>query len=200
MRHGIQAERCIGCRLHTAVCICSEVEAAATRLQGLLRTRVVLVTHAKELRRSTNTGFLLERVLRCEVRVRGAMDQDCELWDLVAPGAEALMLYPEEDGRVLAVGDRPSCLVVADGSWRQATRMVNRDPALSRLERVTLPPGPPGRYRLREAPRADGLCTLEAVARALELTEGERGPELRSGLETLLDAQVRATLQMRGQG
>jgi DTW domain-containing protein YfiP len=198
MRHGINAERCIGCRLHTEVCICDEIDTVATRLQGRVRTKVVLVTHAKELRRSTNTGFLLERVLGFEVRVRGAKDRACDLEDLAAPGAQALLLYPEEGAPVLTLEDRPSHLVVADGSWRQTTRMVYRDPVLARLKHVTLPPGPPGRYRLREAPRDDALCTLEAVARALELTEGERGLELRRELEGLLEAQVRATMRMRG--
>lgn len=44
--------RCVHCRLHRAACICAIVPRIETR------TRVVLVLHRAEARKSTNTGRL----------------------------------------------------------------------------------------------------------------------------------------------
>jgi len=37
---------------------------------------------------------------------------------------------------------------------------------------VSLPGGPPSAYQLRASPRVDGVCTFEAIARALGIIEG----------------------------
>jgi tRNA-uridine aminocarboxypropyltransferase len=194
--------RCVGCRLHPPECICEIIGTEAARLRGLVRTRVVIVLHAKERSRSTNTGFLAARLLPgCELRVRGAKDHAVDLDDLGHPDAGAALLFPAPEARVLTAdpAQAPRVLVVPDGSWRQAASMVRRDRVLSQMERVALAPGPPPGYRLRTSPRPGALCTLDAIARALALLEGtENGPAMQKGLETVLDAQVQATLRMRG--
>ena len=211
--------RCVGCRLHPAECICDVVRQEAAALIGRVRTRVVVVIHSKEMSRSTNTGFLAERLLPgCEIRVRGAKDRDVDLGDLARPGSRAVALFPHPEARILtaeawagegdAGGGRPQepqepheplVLVVPDGSWGQAGRMVRRDTVLARLPRVTLAPGRPAGYRLRKSLRRDGLCTLEAIGRALSVLEGPvNGVAVRHSLERVLDAQVRGTLRMRG--
>jgi DTW domain-containing protein YfiP len=55
-RSATPALRCPACRFQRAWCICAELEAVWTR------TRVVLVLHQLEERKSTNTGRL---ALRC---------------------------------------------------------------------------------------------------------------------------------------
>lgn len=67
----------------------------------------------------------------------------------------------------------PHRLIVPDGSWRQARRMVQRIPQLDRLPRLSLPAPPPAGRRLRRPPLREGMSTLEAIARALQLLEGE---------------------------
>lgn len=194
--------RCVGCRLHPAHCICDVIRAEAGRLRDLVRTRVVIVIHAKEMSRSTNTGFLAAQLLPgSELRVRGAKDRAVELDDLRGPAVRSVLLFPEPDAERLtaAPGAEPPLLVVPDGTWRQANRMVHRDRVLSRLPRVTLAPSQPAGYALRTSPRPGALCTIEAIGRALGLLEGpETGPTVRRALMTVLDAQVRATLRMRG--
>ncbi len=203
MAHSSHPQRCIGCRLHPPECICDVIETQAARVGDLVRTRVVVVIHSKEMSRSTNTGFLAARVLpACELRVRGAKDRAVDLADLGRPDVRAVLLFPDPEAAILTVDQvdgGPLVLVVADGSWRQAGRIVRRDPVLNQLPRVTLPPGQPTRYRLRTPPHPDALCTLDAIARALAVLEGPvNGPPILQALETVVDAQVQATLRMRG--
>ncbi len=86
--------------------------------------------------------------------------------------------------------------MVADGTWRQTTRMVRRDPTLSRLPRIRLPEGPPSRYRLRTHPDPARVSTLEAIARALGVLEGA---DVQRRLEALFDIMVERTLWTRGE-
>ena len=60
---------------------------------------------------------------------------------------------------------------------------------------VTLPPGPPTRYRLRRTPHAGALSTFEAIARALAILEY---PEIEEPLMRALDLFVERTLVLRG--
>jgi DTW domain-containing protein YfiP len=60
----------------------------------------------------------------------------------------------------------PARIVVPDGTWQQARRMMHRVPALQRLPRLSLPPALPA-PRLRKPPRPGGMSTLEAIAEAL---------------------------------
>ena len=107
------------------------------------------------------------------------------------------MLFPAPGARELVPADvavRGLVLLVPDGSWTQARKAIRRDPALAGVETVTLPPGPPSRYRLRRSPRDGGLCTLEAIARALAILEG---PAVEARMLAVLDRFVERTLAVR---
>ncbi len=162
-------ERCAGCGLTEALCLC------ASLLPNAVRTRVIVIAHRNEVHKTTNTGKLAVRMLEgAALRVRGDGRE-------VAPSVEEraarrLVLYPAPDARVIEHGDlrsgEPLVLVVPDGSWPQARKIARRDPLAEGAEHVTLPPGAPSRYGLRRNPREGGLCTLEAIARAMGVLEG----------------------------
>ena len=65
----------------------------------------------------------------------------------------------------------PASLVVIDGTWRQAARILREHPALRELSRLALPATCASAYRLRKSPRADGLSTVEAVVAALDMLD-----------------------------
>jgi DTW domain-containing protein YfiP len=100
----------------------------------------------------------------------------------------ARLLSPED-----VVGE-PPVLLVPDGTWSQARKLLQRDPDLQRAEIVTLPPGPPSRYGLRRNAREGTLCTLEAIARALGIMEGR---EIEARLMSVLDLFVGRSLAVR---
>jgi DTW domain-containing protein YfiP len=181
-------QRCPDCWLHVPSCVCAELPRVS------VATRVVLVMHHVEMRRSSNTGRLAARVLGAEVRVRGLPGAA----RAEVPEGRRLVLFPAEGSRVLSREDAasgPVTLVVPDGSWKQASRAVQRDEAAAGAEIVTLPPGAPSRYRLRRRSNERALCTYEAVARALAILEG---PEIEASMSRALDLFVERTLALRG--
>ena len=88
---------------------------------------------------------------------------------------------------------RPLLLVVPDGTWRKARKLLYLNPLLAALPRVCLPAGLESRYRLRKAPMAGALSTLEAIVVALEALEAPQSfAALLQPFEALIDGQIAA--------
>lgn len=180
-----------------AHCICALVP----RLE--LRTHLSLVMHQREWTKTTNTGHLALRALvRSRLFLWGEEGEAAPAPDeVVPPGTRGVVLAPSglplDPERVADLcSGPPLTLVVTDGSWRQATKMLRRIPALASLTRVSLPFVAPSAYQLRAEPHPEGLATFEAIARALGLLEGD--DEVRAALERPFLAMVRGTLATRG--
>lgn len=180
--------------MHTALCICDELTLRPTR------TRVALVMHHREVKKSTNTGRLALLMLENSVCfVRGRAEEPADLSELGDPSRRNFVLFPREDAVELTPGlvasdPRPVTLIVPDGTWGQARRAVRREPALRAATAVLPPDDGPTRYRLRDEPIEGGLGTAEAIARALGVLEGA---EVRRELERVFDLMVERTLDTR---
>lgn len=184
--------RCTTCLMPASLCICALVP----RLQA--RTRVTLMINFREARKPSNTGRLAARCLaRSSIEIVGKPGTQ-----RVAPelGAELpLLLFPSEDAVPIdRYAGTPIALFVPDGSWPQAARMRPHGAAFEAIQRVTLPESGGSEYRLREEPRAGGLATLEAIARALRVLEGERGPQIERAMLDVFRVMVDRTLWFRG--
>jgi DTW domain-containing protein len=161
---------CPRCRFDAALCLCAEVVPVETR------ARFVIVRHATEARRRSNSGRIAALALpRCEIvdvrETREPMNFD--------PPAGAWLLFP--GGGVPAPGTPPpSAVIVLDGSWLEAKRLFARMESLHALPRLSLPPAP-GTSRLRRPP-SYGMATLESIAHAVEVLEG---PEKARSLHAL---------------
>lgn len=183
--------------MHRALCICELVPRLA------IHTRLVLVVHKDEERKPTNTGLLAARCLEhSEVVVVGDRERPIDA-PLVRAGEQGVLLFPAEDALPLdeLMGSRvngaaPLALVVPDGSWRQARKVRSRVPGLAALPCATLPEGAPTEYRLRSERREGGLATLEAIARALTIIEGNGLAA--HALLAVFRVMVERTLWLRG--
>jgi DTW domain-containing protein len=155
--------RCSHCLLDTPKCLCAEVERVATR------TRFVILRHAIETKRRSNSARIAALALpNCEILEHGEEDSGRTE---VPTGPGTWLLYP--GGAAPAPGATlPERLIVLDGSWRQARRMLIRLPELHRLPRLSLAPPAQGSARLRTPPSPEGMATLEAIAHAVEFLEG----------------------------
>jgi DTW domain-containing protein YfiP len=149
------------------------------------RTRVVLIQHLLEQTERSNTGRhavgLLERL---ELRVFGVKDAPLKVDDL----SGAWLLWPGEpppdQGTPL-----PETVVVLDGSWSQARKMMQRVPELRALRKFSLV-APEGRRSLRAAP-SGGMSTLEAIAEVLAVLEGDAvAAPVRAAHEALVQKQL----------
>ncbi|HWE27430.1 MAG TPA: tRNA-uridine aminocarboxypropyltransferase, partial [Polyangia bacterium] len=184
--------RCVRCRMHECLCVCSLIPRIETR------TRLLLVIHRDEERKPTNSGQLAALCLpNSEVCVRGVVGQPAPRFTPDA-ATQPLLLFPHERAVPIATfagSTRPVTIIVPDGTWRQAAKVRQRMPGLAEVPCVSLPPDAPTSYRLRAEFHDDRLATLEAIARALEILEG---PAVRDALERLFRIMVERTLWLRG--
>jgi DTW domain-containing protein YfiP len=185
------AYRCTRCRLHQSLCLCAHLPALD------LATRLVVVMHRAEVVKTTNTGVLATQCLvRSEVHIHG--DPGVHVAPPDFTGRRAFVLFPADDAvpltPALAHGP-PISLVVPDGNWRQADKMTTRIPWMRVLPRVTLPLGTKTTYRLRSEPKAGGLATMEAIARAFGVLEGRAAED---ALTHVFRLMVERTLFTRG--
>ncbi|MBL7545401.1 MAG: DTW domain-containing protein [Bdellovibrionaceae bacterium] len=187
---------CLTCGLHKNLCICSMIP----RLS--LKTRVCLIIHHRELKRTTNTGRLaLHSLVNSELRVRGDKDRTpLDLSDLLTPHVRSVLFFPTDDADELNEAfvnksQRPIQLIVPDGNWRQASKVTTRHPELQHLERVKLNITNTGSQHVRAEHFASGMATLQAIAHALGIIEG---PQVQEQLLRLYKAKLNATLKGRG--
>lgn len=163
------------------------------------KTRVCLVVHAKELKRTTNTGRLILKALsNSEMHVRGIGELD--LSPSLSAQYTSLLLYPSDDARelnpdFLSTLEKPVQLIVPDGNWRQASKVQTRHKELSHLQRVKLPASPTGKLHIRKETHPQGMATLEAIAQALGILEGPKTGEY---LNSIYQAKLNQTLAGRG--
>lgn len=133
-----------------------------------------------------------------------AFDDDPRLADLFAADAavsgSVAVLFPGPGARAIEdwSGPPPRKLVVLDGTWHQAAKLLRENPRLAALPRLAFVPDRPGRYRIRKEPRDECLSTIEAVGVVLSILEDD----VALG-ETLLrpfDAMVEAQLEHAARG
>jgi DTW domain-containing protein len=186
--------RCLRCRMLGGLCVCALIP--TPRIET--RTRLVLIIHRYEDRKPTNTGRLAAECLaNSEIIVRGHESAPTPPF-LCAPETQPVFLFPYEGSTPLgelALSARPVTLIVPDGNWRQASKVRNRVPGLRDIPCVSLPAGAPSIYRLRAEAHETGLATIEAIARAMGLLEGDH---VQRALELVFRAMVDRTLWSRG--
>jgi DTW domain-containing protein YfiP len=186
---------CAKCRLHPERCICAQIPNLN------LKTKVSLVIHAKELKRTTNSGLLAHHALiNSQVIVRGFEKQKTDLSLLLDPGYTPLFFYPTEDAIELDEDfvrtlQKPIHLIVPDGNWRQAGKVRQRHPELNEVQAVKISAKNKELYHLRREHMAEGMSTLQAIALALGFFEG---PDVYRSLYSLYEAKLHATLRGRG--
>jgi DTW domain-containing protein YfiP len=164
------------------VCLCADVPVLATV------TRVVIVRHHLERWRSSNSGRLAHLALpNSELVEHGAQDLRGESLARLPALDGAWLLFPEGPPVTRAPVPPPRQLVVLDATWSQARRMYRKLDALRGLPMFRLPDAPMPAARLRESPAPGRVSTIEAIARALRILEGD---EIAVALERLFQLAV----------
>ena len=192
---GKAKERCSACGASLTLCMCAEVP----RLE--LRTKIALVIHHRELSRSSNTGLLaLQSLVNSEVRIRGEGRETLDLSDLLSPDYRTLLFFPstealELDRELVCQDSRPIQLIVPDGTWRQAQKVHSRHPELRNIPRVKISAPNHATFQLRAQSRPERMATLQAIACALRIIEGDL---VAARLMKLYHARVDRTLRARG--
>ncbi|XSS64884.1 tRNA-uridine aminocarboxypropyltransferase [Pseudomonas sp. B11] len=181
--------RCERCLRPSGHCLCPLIPELPSR------TRVLVLQHPSEVGHALNTARLAALGLNnAELRVGEVFEDLPEL--LARPGYRAHLLFPADDAQPLqpyGMTDEPLLLVVPDGTWRKARKLLHLNPLLAALPRITLEAASPSRYRLRKAPGPGALSTLEAIVQALEVLEAPASFEpLLRPFESLIEGQIAA--------
>jgi DTW domain-containing protein YfiP len=188
-------EPCPICAASRTLCLCDVVPRIA------LKTKIALVIHHRELSRNSNTGLLALRALvNSAVRIRGERRETLDLKDLLLPQYRTFLFFPsadavELDAALVAQDPRPIQLIVPDGTWRQARKIQSRHPELKELPRVKISKASHAIFQLRAQSRPERMATLQAIAHALGIIEGD---PIQAQLMRLYYIKIERTLAGRG--
>jgi DTW domain-containing protein YfiP len=186
-----QCARCLRPETH---CLCALIPQLDSR------TRVLILQHPSEVNHALNTARLAALGLSNAELIVGEVFDDLSAL-LNPPGYQARLLFPADDAQPLEAyrseggeaGSTSMLLVVPDGTWRKARKLLHLNPLLAALPRVTLAQAVPSRYRLRKAPGPGALSTVEAIVQALQTLEAPKTFEaLLRPFEALIDGQIAA--------
>jgi DTW domain-containing protein YfiP len=180
-------EVCLRCRRPKTVCWCD----AVTRVQS--QTRVVFIQHPREAKVPISTCRMAHLSLpNSELHVGLGAAGTPALEALAGQDGVAVLFPSEAAVDVDALTAPPQTLVVVDGTWSNAKKVVEKCPVLSRLPRLKFFPDQPGNYRIRKEPEAHCLATIEATAFVLERLE--KAPGRFTPILTAFDAMVEKQL------
>jgi DTW domain-containing protein YfiP len=182
--------RCLRCRRPGPLCCCHDLVPVATR------THVVILQHPRERTMKMGTARLAHLGLAgSELHVGVRFDDLPQVRALAAASrGRVALLYPGPDAMPIErAAAAPDTLVVVDGTWTTARKLLARSAVLRALPRLAVTPAGPSPYRrIRREPAAHCMSTLEAIVAALGALEGDaaRFAPLLAAFERLVAAQL----------
>jgi len=181
---------CPRCRRPTRACYCAHLPRIDTR------TRVVIVQHPRERDVPIGTAHMATLCLpNAELHVVTRVAEEPALARALSdPERPAILLSPGDGARDLVrePPKGPVTLVVVDGTWSQAKKIIKHDPALLALPRYAFVPPSPSEYRIRREPHETFVSTIEALMYTLGALEGgrERFTALLQPFRAMVDFQL----------
>ncbi|CAM4075126.1 tRNA-uridine aminocarboxypropyltransferase [Shewanella aquimarina] len=161
---------CPQCQYPVNACLCDSIRPLSTRVE------LIVLQHPSEVSHAKNSVKLMQAVMGDKLRlVVGESPEDfTELRDyLKAQSRPVYLLYPSETSQPLeaSVQHHDAILLLLDGTWRKAYKLLQLNPWLLEFTGVHLDLDAPSKYTIRKAKRDDSLSTLEAAALAIETLE-----------------------------
>jgi len=160
------------------VCFCDRITMLPTR------TRILMLQHPRERNIGIGTARMAHLALP-DSRLRVGLDfaEDPEVRAAVRqPGTYVLFPGPDALPAERLPRDRAITLVVLDGTWSQARKLLRLNPAIASLPQVAFHPRRPSGYLIRKEPAEFCVSTIEALAEVLGVIEPDG-----SRFERLLD-------------
>lgn len=181
---------CPRCRRPARECYCAAIVPQTTR------TKVVILQHPRERDVAIGTARMASLCLPdAELHVGANFEGSALLERIVSdPERPAALLWPGEGAIDVLTSppERPITLVVVDGTWPHAKKLVKTTPTLAALPRLAFVAPRPSEYRIRREPHEAYLSTIESLCVVLGALEGE--PERFASLLAPFRAMVEAQL------
>jgi len=168
-------ELCYRCLQPENTCYFRHIQSFASEF------KFVILIHRLEVRRRIATGRLSHLCLQDSHLLMGydysanvtlnALLEDPQFAPMVLyPGRKAQNLSPMSVSARRAIfpsGKKP-LIVVIDGTWGTAKKMLRRSRNLRDLPQICFTPDKPSNFRVRQQPRPECLSTVEAIHSLLE--------------------------------
>jgi len=136
--------------------------------------KVYLLTHERELNKSSNTGRLVSKCLKdqAEVIIWKRKEPNSNLVKLIESG-ELVMLFPSQGEEVdsnskIESIDSFESFILLDSTWQEARKIYNRSAYLKQTQKISLQIDKPSSYRKRRNQIEGGLSTAECVIELLK--------------------------------
>lgn len=195
---------CTTCRQPDFSCFCVWLKPFDPRMD------FIILTHPIELKRRIATGRMSHLSLknsqlivghdytgnRALNRVLNDSDRHCVM---LYPGRLSKNLSPLEnaDRRALFPEDKRLTILVIDGTWSTARKMVHLSQNLREVPRICFTPPTPSNFRVRRQPRAECYSTIEAIHHTVELlgpamglSDGRPQDVLLNVFDRMVDRQI----------
>lgn len=162
---------CARCQRPTRVCYCAHLTSIETK------TRVLLLQHPREEDMAIGTARMASLCLpNSELHVGVDFEDSPDVTRaLEDPERPAALLFPSDDALDVSESPPPGpiTLVVVDGTWWQARKLVRKNPRLAALPRYAFKAASPSEYRIRREPDEAYVSTIEALVHVLGALEGD---------------------------
>ncbi len=189
-------ERCLRCRRPMRACWCPHLRPVESA------TRTCFLQHPREERTAIGTARMAHLSLpNSELHLGVSFEDHPRVRALAAEEGTAL-LFPGEGAVDPAElrGKPPRTVIVVDGTWSQARKVVTRNPFLLGLPRLAFTPERPSNYRIRLEPSEQCVSTIEAVVHLLGALEGapERYRPILDAFDAMVDLQLAERAKREG--
>jgi DTW domain-containing protein YfiP len=129
--------------------------------------KIFLLTHERELLRTSNTGVLAKNVAPeiVERIIWARNTPNPSLLDAINR-ENTVLLYPVDDADIAPIESFEN-IILLDATWQEARKMFNRSPYLKNLPKAHIKSHQLSQYQLRRNQPEGGLCTAECVVEIL---------------------------------
>jgi len=139
--------------------------------------RACFLQHPREARTAIGTARMAHLSLPNSELHEGISFEDHPRVRELARAPGTALLFPGEGAIDPATlrGHPPTAVIVVDGTWSQARKVIRLNPFLQALPRLAFTPERPSNYRIRAEPSEACVSTIEAVVHLLSALEGAPG-------------------------
>jgi DTW domain-containing protein YfiP len=154
---------CYRCFRPSFQCVCSLVAPFAAHVN------TVVLQHPNERKKYYSTAKLLSSAVTNCTLLRG-LEFDHNFLAQKTSGQRCYLLYPSPEA--VDCSEVPlsteDTVIVVDGTWREAGKIIYRNPFLQQLPRLSFREELQSQYRIRKQPKQGCLSTIESVAHLLK--------------------------------
>jgi DTW domain-containing protein len=137
-----------------------------------------MLQHPHERRKYYSTAKMVALAIENSRLMRGLYFEEGVI-EKALVGQDTYLLFPGEGAQsCLDISlNETSTVVVLDGTWSEAGKLLRRNPILERLPRLSFSTPLQSNYRIRKQPKSHYLSTLESIGHLLIQNARAQGRE-----------------------